>query len=411
MTMVDAGYVRGMERLVAAVSELSLARDIESVQEIVRAAARQMTGADGATFILRDGEFCHYVDENAIGPLWKGRKFPMSACISGWTMTHRSSVVLPDIYRDPRIPVAAYQPTFVKSLAMVPIRTAAPIGAIGNYWADHHEAQPYEVSLLQALADSTSVALENIRSHHELESRVQQRTADLEAANRELEAFSYTVSHDLRSPLRALRGFSSLLVQQHSDRLGPEGTDLLDRVEQCAIRMDALIDDLLELARVSRTELVRERVDLTALARGILSDLSARDPCRRAALTVDEGLSADADVRLVRIALENLLGNAWKFTSHRAATEIHVGTDQNQPNTFFVADNGAGFEMSQVSRLFEPFQRLHSHDRFQGTGIGLATVQRAITRHGGRVWAQGIPERGATFFFTLRPSPHQTRSS
>ncbi|MET1085371.1 MAG: GAF domain-containing protein [Burkholderiales bacterium] len=174
-----------------AVSDLSLVRDVGTVQEIVRTAARRLTGDDGATFVLRDGEFCHYVDENAIAPLWKGRRFPMSICISGWVMVNKSSVLLPDIYVDPRIPAEAYRSTFVKSPARVPIRTASPIGAIGNDWAEHHAAQTYEVKLLQALADSTSVALENIAVHNELEACVSERTAQLKAANVELEAFSY----------------------------------------------------------------------------------------------------------------------------------------------------------------------------------------------------------------------------
>ncbi|MDX5372977.1 MAG: sensor domain-containing diguanylate cyclase [Pseudomonadaceae bacterium] len=173
-------------RLIRAVQELSMARDADRVAEIVRQAARGLTGADGATFVLRDGDCCHYRDEDAISPLWKGQRFPIDLCISGWVMQHRQATVIPDIYRDPRIPHEAYRPTFVKSLVMVPIRTLDPIGAIGTYWASWHQASDAQVELLQALADSTSIALENIQVYAELERRVAERTAQLTETNRRL---------------------------------------------------------------------------------------------------------------------------------------------------------------------------------------------------------------------------------
>jgi hypothetical protein len=174
--------------LVEVVQRLSLARDIPTIQDIVRRAARQLTGADGATFVLRDGDRCFYADEDAIAPLWKGQRFPLSACISGWAMLNRRSATIPDIYVDDRIPHDAYRRTFVKSLVMVPIRTLDPIGAIGNYWAQSHQPTPEEVAVLQALADTTAVAMENVRVFTELEDRVRARTAELEAANQQLAA-------------------------------------------------------------------------------------------------------------------------------------------------------------------------------------------------------------------------------
>lgn len=169
-----------LEMLVDAVQALSLARDVDSVAAVVRRTARELTGADGATFVLRDGEHCFYVDEDAISPLWKGRRFPLSVCVSGWSMLNRKSTVIEDIYADTRVPHEAYRPTFVKSLVMVPIRTREPIGAIGNYWAHPHRATDEEVQMLQALADSTSVAMENAQVYSELEARVQERTRQLE---------------------------------------------------------------------------------------------------------------------------------------------------------------------------------------------------------------------------------------
>lgn len=185
-------YMRGMERLVRVVQELSLARDLAAVQRIVRKAARELTGADGATFVLRDNGQCYYADEDAIEPLWKGKRFPMGLCISGWVMLNCQSTTIEDIYADPRIPTEAYRPTFVKSLAMVPIRTESPIGAIGNYWARRHAPTRDEVRLLKALAATTAVALENVEVYETLEKKVKDRTAELESANEESRRLALT---------------------------------------------------------------------------------------------------------------------------------------------------------------------------------------------------------------------------
>lgn len=179
-------YDGSLQYLVGVVQDLSLARSLDGVMQVVRTAARQLTGADGATFVLREGDRCYYAEEDAIAPLWKGQRFPMSICISGWVMRNRQPVIIPDVYSDSRVPADAYRPTFVNSLVMVPIRTIAPLGAIGNYWAERHQPAPQEVRLLQTLADTTAVALENVQVYQELEQRVHDRTAELERANKEL---------------------------------------------------------------------------------------------------------------------------------------------------------------------------------------------------------------------------------
>lgn len=402
---LEPAYVRGMERLIAAVQDLSLARNLDAIREIVRKAARELTAADGATFVLREGNTCFYMDEDAIAPLWKGKRFPMTACISGWSMMHRTAVAIEDIYADPRIPVDAYRPTFVQSLAMVPIRTAAPIGAIGNYWATSHRASPVELQLLQALADSTSVAIENAQVYAELESRVQERTQQLEQVNQELQAFSYSVSHDLRAPLRAIDGFSAALAEDYGDRLPHDAKGLLVRIRTRAVQMSQLIEDLLALSQVGRSPLHRTSVDLAEVARGIVDELRAAEPQRDVAVEIPETLAATADRRLLTIALQNLLANAWKYSCKTAVARIAVGRETVDGETaFFVNDNGAGFDPTYASKLFTPFQRLHSADDFEGTGIGLAIVQRIIARHGGRIWADGAVGRGATFRFTLPES-------
>jgi hypothetical protein len=236
----------------------------------------------------------------------------------------------------------------------------------------------------------------------ELEQRVRERTAQLEAANRELEAFSYSVSHDLRAPLRSIDGFSQALLEDHADMLNAKGQDYLRRVRAGAQRMGELIDDLLQLSRVGRTELRRKRADLSAVARLVAAELTKSEPERHVEVVIQDHLVTEADPSLLRIVLENLLGNAWKFTGKVASPKIEFkATEAGEEVVYCVCDNGAGFDMNYVGRLFGPFQRLHAERDFPGTGIGLATVQRIIDRHGGRVWAEGAVGHGATFFFTL----------
>jgi signal transduction histidine kinase len=391
-----------MRELLNAVQELSLARSVERIAEIVRGAARRMSGADGATFVLRDGEQCHYFDEDAIAPLWKGRRFPIEACVSGWVMRNASSTVIEDIYADPRVPVDAYRPTFVRSLAMVPIRQMAPIGAIGCYWAHHHKPTDDELWALQALADSTSVAMENVAIQRGLEATVQERTAQLALANRELEAFSASVSHDLRTPVSQISMASTAMLEDCGDALGELGRDYLQMITDAGTRMGEMIHDLLALARSKQDGVQRAPVDLSAMARELCAALRAREPERRVEIAIDDGLVADADAALMRIALENLLNNAWKYSRHAPAARIELrSAEPDGCRAFLVRDNGAGFDMAHAARLFAPFERLHDASEFEGTGVGLNTVQRIIQRHGGRIWAVSEPGHGASFYFTL----------
>lgn len=228
------------------------------------------------------------------------------------------------------------------------------------------------------------------------------RAVELEATNKELESFSYSVSHDLRAPLRGVDGFSQALLEDYAGKLDAKGQSYLQRVRGAAQYMAQLIDDLLQLSRVTRSELSRVRIDLSAMARAVATELQKSQPERQAQFVIAEGLVADGDQRLLRLALENLLGNAWKFTSKRPRATIEFGVvERNGKPTYFVRDNGAGFDMAYADNLFGPFQRLHTPDEFPGTGIGLATVQRLVHRHGGSVWAEAKVDRGATFYFTL----------
>ncbi len=246
---------------------------------------------------------------------------------------------------------------------------------------------------------------EILRLNSELERRVAERTAQLEAINRELEAFSYSVSHDLRAPLRSIRGFSEVLLESYAGQLDERGREFLRRSCQSSQHMDRLIDDLLKLSRVTRSELQTRPVNLSRLAEEIIADLRKTEPARNVEVVIAPDLTAQGDERLLRIVLENLLRNAWKFTGKTAAARIEFGVSYGEPREFVVRDNGAGFDMKYAAKLFGVFQRLHTSSEFAGTGIGLATVQRIVNRHGGSARAESAPGQGAAFYFSLPESP------
>jgi len=235
---------------------------------------------------------------------------------------------------------------------------------------------------------------------------LEQARIAVEAANRELESFSYSVAHDLRAPLRSIDGFSQALLEDYDDKLDDEGRQYLRYVRESAQQMAQLIDDLLNLSRLTRSELKREPIDLSGIARAVVAELVRRTPDRHVAVRIEDGLAADGDGRLMKVALENLLGNAWKFTGKRADPEIELGAvTLGGLLTYYVRDNGAGFDMAYSDKLFGVFQRLHGANEFEGTGVGLVTVHRIVRRHGGKIWAEAVVDHGATFFFTLNASP------
>jgi PAS domain S-box-containing protein len=262
---------------------------------------------------------------------------------------------------------------------------------------------PYAICGISTDITERKRAEEEVRRlNEELEERVRHRTSELEASTRELDAFAYSVSHDLRAPLRSLAGFSEVLIEDYGDRLDETGRGYLTRIEANAARMARMIDDLLDLSRATRVELRRERVDVSAVARDVLDELRDADPGRDVQAAVADDLVAGGDPHLIRLILHNLLGNAWKFTARRSPAVIRVDAiTRHEAPVFTISDNGAGFDMRYVAKLFDPFQRLHSTADFEGTGIGLAIVHRIVQRHGGRIWSESEPGQGATFFFTL----------
>ena len=269
--------------------------------------------------------------------------------------------------------------------------------------ADRLAAEETFKASLNILSDLSDAEAEVRTLNAELEARVAVRTAELERVNKNLEAFAYSVSHDLRTPLRALSGFSDALVEDYGDRLDETGRGYAGSIKAASERMAALIDDLLELSHVSRAGMNLQPVDLSAEAAAIAGELRARDPGRAVRFTIEDGIRVIADRSLLRAVVQNLLENAWKFTAHRdsAVIEFARAAAEDGMVCCYVRDNGAGFDPAYVGKLFEPFERLHDAAEFPGTGIGLASVARIIERHGGRTWADGAVGHGATFYFTL----------
>ncbi len=542
-----------LRRLAEVVEQIAGVRELPALLAIVCGAVRELSGADGVALVLRDGAQAHYVEEDAIAPLWKGQRFPLESCMAGWVMLHAEAVAIGDIYVDPRVSYAVYRPTFVKSLALVPVGRSSPVGAIGCYWARRHQASGEELDLQQALADALSVGLANLdlmqgmasaqqasehsaavaraseaalieaqglsmvgnwtwdllsgrhvwsaeiyriygrdpalppaiypevqryftadswarlaaavedgrargtpyscdaevvradgtrrwitargkatcdaggkvvelhgtvqdiserklaeaEIHHlnaDLERRVELRTAELSAANHELDSFAYAVSHDLRAPLRAMSGFSQALQEDYGARLDGEAKIYLEQIDIASHKMGELIEGVLALSRSTRGELQHDRIDLSALAARLLADLAHAESSRAVSIEIEPGLAVEGDARMIEVLMQNLLGNAWKYTAKAPAPAIRVyaGEVDSRPG-ICVADNGAGFDMAHAASLFQPFRRLHRQDEFPGIGIGLATVQRIVHRHGGEIRGVAAPGAGATFCFSLSP--------
>jgi signal transduction histidine kinase len=329
--------------------------------------------------------------------------------ITGQVIRDNRAMLMPEI--DPQS-VAARAPEGYKEIARklnvrsyigVPMRARGKV--IGALSMARGPGAPYgqeDLDLLQDLADRAALALENTQLYEDLEERVMAATAQLRATNQELEAFGYSVAHELRAPLRAIDGFSKALVEDYGEKLDDQAKAFLGSVRDGAARMSELIDALLLLARVSHSELVRQPVDLTRLAHEVVDRLRRSDPSRNVVIHVQEGVTANADPRLIGAVLENLLGNAWKYTKGVLAPRIEFGARQGSiPEVYFVSDNGAGFDAKYAHRLFGVFQRLHSESEFEGVGVGLATVRRIVRLHGGDVTADGAEGSGAVFSFTV----------
>jgi light-regulated signal transduction histidine kinase (bacteriophytochrome) len=280
----------------------------------------------------------------------------------------------------------------------------AVLNILEDATTDRLRAEAAAKASLNILEDLSDAQAQIRTLNAELEARVELRTAELVVANKNLEAFTYSVAHDLRSPLRALSGYGEALTEDYGDRLDDTGRWFIERIQSATERMSALIDDLLLLAQVSRSEMSLGPVDLSAEVAAIAGELQAREPGRRVRFVIQDGVWVTADCTLIRTVVQNLVDNAWKFTAKRDGATIEFGAAPAQDGRVccYVRDDGAGFDPAFVGKLFQPFQRLHAVTEFPGTGIGLASIRRIVERHGGRAWAEGAVGRGATFYFTLK---------
>lgn len=384
-------------QLFAMMQELSHARTLESVIALVRENARALIGSDGVTFVLKDGEFCHYVEENAIGPLWKGRKFPLHTCVSGWTMQHRESVIIEDIYKDARVPIDAYSTTFVKSLAMVPIRRLHPIGAIGAYWATHHKVTESELALLQALADSVSVAMENVALYLELQTKVQQ----LQDSNHELSRFAWVASHDLQEPLRTITTQVELLSRRYRDQLDTRAKQYVEVATGSARRLQMLVEDLLVHSRIEHSEHFKPIV-LGEIMSEVMGGMSMQILESGANVTHDELPWLWGERIMISRLFQNLVSNAIKFHKPGEAPRVHIGCRREEGSWHItVTDHGIGIDPEQQERVFGLFQRVHAQSVYPGSGIGLATCKKIVELHHGRIWVESRLGGGSIFHVLL----------
>ena len=374
----------------------------------------QAIGADGVMV----GELDEYRRLHTLAMVWNGERRPnqshdLSFTLCEQTLQQREMLMLenPSPGHMPLVP--PFREAGLQAFVGLPLRDAdgTPVGLLTAVWRKSQAPRNDLQALLTIFASRCNAELMRLRRdreirrlHETLEKRVNERTEQLEYLNKELDAFAYTVSHDLKSPLRAIDGFMHLLEEQMASRLTPDDNDLLERVSGSVARMNSLITDLLSLARVSQGQLQRVDVNVSELAEAVIRQERHRDPTREVAVAIGPHLMANCDPRLAHIVLENLLGNAWKYSRSQPQARIEFGlapTAPGEPPQFYIRDNGAGFDMARSDRLFKPFTRLHSPSEFEGTGIGLATVRRIIERHGGQIHAKGAVGQGATFWFSF----------
>ncbi|MFY3745585.1 GAF domain-containing sensor histidine kinase [Anaeromyxobacter sp. Red801] len=366
---------------------LAIAPDVEGVGRIVKVAARRLLGADGVTFVLREGDLVRYADEDAISPLWKGTAFPASSCVSGWAMDHRETVVIEDVYADPRVPYDAYRPTFVKSMLMEPVLAAQPVAAIGAYWAVRHAATPRESALLEAIAGFAAAALERAKLERELRSAVALRDELLGLA-----------AHELRTPLTVLNLAVSGVTRalETADVEGARRST--ERLQRGAERLARLVEMLLDSTRLAQLEipLVRERVELGALVARVVARLASAERVR---IEAEPGLVGGWDRARLEQIVANLVGNALKFGEDKP---VHVSVSSHGGLArLVVADQGAGIAEEDRTRIFQRFERGAAARGVGGLGLGLWIVRQNVEAHGGEIHVESRRGDGTRFTVEL----------
>jgi signal transduction histidine kinase len=411
MEPASDGAMAELRALHALAESINRSTTLEAIYPEALQALRRITRADRAAVLLFDAQ------DVMRFAAWDGLSAPYRAAVEGhspWLADEANPqpVLVADPAQEPALAplLPALRAEGIASLAFIPIaHQGRLLGKFMLYFNAPHAMAADEVRLALtvaeylALAVSRQRAIEEIRRlNADLEGRVQRRTRQLEEANREMESFCYSVSHDLRAPLRALDGFARILLEDAGHALDEADRDNLRRIVAASGRLGRLMDDLLKLSRIGRAGMRLAETDLGSMAADIFERLRSEEPERRMTARAAEGLRVRADAGLLRIALENLIGNAWKYTRRNADSRIEFGAREEDGEAYYyVRDNGAGFDMRYAAKLFSPFQRVHAPGEYEGTGIGLAIVQRIVQRHGGRVWAESAPGRGSTFCFTL----------
>lgn len=393
-------YDGSIKKLVQVIQDLSAVRTLDEVMAIVRTTAREFAQADGATFVLRDNDMCFYADEDAIAPLWKGQRFPMVNCISGWAMLNKQSVLIEDIYQDPRIPHDAYRPTFVKSLAITPIRKESPIGVIGTYWKDQHTPSKEQLDLLQALADSVSVALENLNLYSSLQSRIE----DLKSANRAKDEFLMTVSHELRTPLNAILGWSEILLEANSD---PAENKLgLETIERNAKNQMRIVEDLLDSSRIisGNFQLEKVQVDIVKVVKEVINDISLQAQRKKLSIVFNSEIDCAlvfADPERIKQVVNNILVNGIKFSSPQNILIVDISV-KGPTLKISCKDFGEGIEPELIPVIFDRFRQADSSltRKYGGLGLGLSIARYLSEAHKGSLQVES-PGKGLGSTFTI----------
>lgn len=383
--------------LAEAIEQLGRANGREEVLQIINASARKLTGADGISVVLRDNEDCYYVAEDAIAPLWAGRRFPMFKCISGWAMTNQQTAIVCDVFKDERVPKELYEPTFVRSLVTVPVGGAQPSAAIGAYWKDQHHPTPEEVAVLEMLARAAGTVLERTATQ-----------AELTRSNEDLLHFAHIASHDLQAPLRIIKSYAELLSRRYTGKLDSTADEFIRTIVDGVDSMQQLTRGLLQLAEVGNDVGDRSSIHVKAVIDGVLTTLQPAINEAGAKVTCGELPAVRADrVQLLQL-FSNLLSNALRYRDLKRPLQIRITAEVRTADYLFaVEDNGLGIDRHHHEIIFSPLKRLHGND-IPGTGIGLAVCKKIVERHGGRIWVESVPGQGSRFLFTLpKPIPPQ----